>query len=74
MAYLLQQSNDLLQQYFVQLSWLRLMNTAEPALCRYIRKNKVKDFMKAAMQMDSFLYTTWGVRGGRISLANMETL
>lgn len=74
MAYLLQQSNDLLQQYFVQLSWLRLMNTAEPALCRYIRKTKVKDFMQAAMQMDSFLYTTWGVRGGRISLANMETL
>ena len=50
------------------------MNTAEPALCRYIRKTKVKDFMQAAMQMDSFLYTTWGVRGGRISLANMETL
>ena len=74
MAYLLQQSNDLLQQYFVQLSWLRLMNTAEPALCRYIRKTKVKDFMQAAMQMDSFLYTTWGVRGGRISLVNMETL
>ena len=74
MAYLLQQSSGFLQHYFTQLAWFRLMNAAEPALCRYIRKTKAAGFMQAASQMSSFLYTRWGIKGGRIYLANMDTL
>jgi len=74
MAYLLQQSSSFLQHYFTQIAWFRLMNTAEPALCRYIRKTKAAGFMQAAAHMESFLYTAWGIKGGRIYLANMETL
>ena len=74
MAYILQQGSDSLQQYFILLSWFHLMNAAEPVLCRYIRKTKAAGFMQAAAQMDSFLYTTWGIKGGRIHLVNIESL
>ena len=74
MAYLLQQGSDSLQQYYNRIAWFRAMNEVEPELCMYIRNTNAVDFMQAAAQMDSFLYTTWGVKGGRIYLANMETL
>lgn len=74
MAYILQQGTGSLQQYYNRIAWFRLMNAAEPALCRYIRKTKAAGFMQAASQMSSFLYTRWGIKGGRIYLANMDTL
>ena len=72
MAYLLQQDSSSLQHYYNKISWFRTMNEAEPALCRYMRNTNAKAFMQAAAQMSSFLYTTWGVRGGRIYLAKIE--
>ena len=74
MAYLLQQGSGFLQQYYNQIAQFRLMNEMEPTLCRYMRDTNAEAFMQAAMQMSSFLYTAWGVRGGRIYLARMETL
>ena len=74
MAYLLQQSNGSLQQYYNRVSWFRMMNEAEPALCRYIRKTNAEAFMQAAAQMSSFLYAAYGLKGGRIHLAEAEAL
>lgn len=74
MAYLLQQGSGSLQQYYNGISWFRIMRKTEPALCRYIRETNADAFMQAAAQMSSFLYTTWGLRAGRIRLARMETL
>jgi len=72
MAYLLQQDSSSLQHYYNQISWFRTINEAEPALCRYMRNTNAKAFIRAAAQMSSFLYTTWGIRGGRIYLAKIE--
>jgi len=74
MAYLLQQGSAFLQEYYSRITWFRAMNEAEPALCRYMRNTGAEDFLQAAAQMSSFLYTTWGLRAGRIHLARMETL
>ena len=74
MAYLLQQSRSSIQQYYNRISWFRIMNKTEPALCRYIRKTNAKDFMQAAAQMSFFLYTAWGIKDGRIHLAEIEAL
>ncbi len=74
MAYLLQQSSDLLRQYYTQLSWIHTLYKAEPTLCKYIRNTNAKDFIRAAAQMNAFLYTIWGLGGGRIHLAEIEAL
>ena len=74
MAYLLQQGRSSLQQYYTRISWFRTIYRAEPALCKYIRNTNAKAFMQAAAQMSSFLYTTWGIKGGRIHLAEIESL
>ena len=74
MAYLLQQGRNSLQQYYTRISWFRTIYRAEPALCKYIRNTNAKAFMQAAAQMSSFLYTTWGIKGGRIHLAEIESL
>lgn len=74
MAYLLQQGRSTLQQYYTRISWFRTIYRAEPALCKYIRNTNAKAFMQAAAQMSSFLYTTWGIKGGRIHLAEIESL
>ena len=74
MAYLLQQGRNSLQQYYTRISWFRTIYRAEPALCKYIRNTNAKAFMQAAAQMSSFLYTTWGIKGGRIHLAEIEAL
>ena len=50
------------------------MNEAEPALCKYIRNTNAEAFVQAAAQMGSFLYTTWGLKAGRIHLAEIESL
>ena len=74
MAYLLQQGSDSLQQYYNRISWFRAINQAEPALCRYIRNTNAKAFVHAAAQMSSFLYAAWGLKGGRIHLAEIDSL
>ena len=74
MAYLLQQGSSFLQQYYNRISWFRAMNEAEPALCKYIRNTNAEAFVQAAAQMGSFLYTTWGLKAGRIHLAEIESL
>ena len=74
MAYILQQDSGFIQQYYNRIAWFKLMVQTEPALCRYIRKTKAKAFIEAATQMNSFLYTTFGLKGGRIYLARMKNL
>ena len=74
MAYLLQQDRGFLQEYYSRISWFRMMTEAEPALCRYIRRTNAKDFMQTAAQMSSFLYTSWGLKAGRIYLSRIENL
>ena len=72
MAYLLQQDRRKLRQYYTRISWFRIMSNAEPALCRYIRKTNADAFMNAAAQMESFLYTTWGLKSGRVYLGRIN--
>ena len=75
MAYLLQQNSSQLRPYYVdRISWLRVMNKAEPELRAYIRKTDAEDFMQAAEQMSAFLYTRWGLKAGRITLAALSPL
>ena len=74
MAYILQQDSGFIQEYYNRIAWFRTMIVAEPALCRYIRKTKSKAFIRAAAQMNAFLYTTFGLKGGRIYLARIENL
>ena len=50
------------------------MNKAEPELRAYIRKTDAEDFMQAAEQMSAFLYTRWGLKAGRITLAALSPL
>ena len=75
MAYLLQQNSGQLRPYYVdRISWFRIMNTTEPELCAYIRQTKAEAFIQAAAQMSSFLYTQWGLKDGRITLAALRPL
>ena len=73
MAYLLQQGTSYLEEYYLtRLIRQRAIRAAEPALCKYIAATKAKAFVQAAEQMSSFLYTHWGIKGGRIYLAELK--
>ena len=75
MAYILQQGREHLQSYYVnRLSLSRAINAAEPELCKYIRDTNAEAFMQAAEQMDAFLYTKWGLKGGRVRLVKIQAL
>lgn len=73
MAYILQQSSSHVQWYAVnRLSRQRAINAAEPELCAYIRSINALPFKNAAEKMEAFLYAQWGLRGGRIHLAEID--
>ena len=74
MAYILQQSSGYLQWYYLnRLSRQWAISKAEPKLCEYIRSIKAEPFMQAAARMSSFLYTRWGIVGGRVALTDLQS-
>jgi len=74
MAYILQQSSGYLQWYYLnRLSRQWAISKAEPKLCEYIRSTKAEPFMQAAARMSSFLYTRWGIVGGRVALIDLQS-
>ncbi|MEL3905729.1 MAG: hypothetical protein P1P65_01675 [Treponema sp.] len=75
MAYILQQSSSHVQWYAVnRLSRQRAISDAEPELCAYIRSINAVPFKDAAEKMEAFLYAQWGLRGGRIHLADLVAI
>lgn len=73
MAYLLQQGTSYLQEYYLtRLIYHRAIRKAEPELCAYIKTTKAAAFQQAAEQMSFFLSAYWGIKGGRIHLAELK--
>ena len=69
----MQQGTSYLEEYYLtRLIRQGAIRAAEPELCKYIAATKAKAFVQAAEQMSSFLYTHWGIKGGRIYLAELK--
>ena len=71
MAYTLQQSVGEVKNYYID-RLARIINSAEPELCAYIRDTDAAAFTQAAETMSAFLAEKWGINGGRISLISFE--
>ena len=71
MAYTLQQSVGEVKNYYID-RLARIINSAEPELCAYIRDTEAAAFTQAAEKMSAFLAENWGINGGRISLISFE--
>ena len=71
MAYTLQQSVGEVKNYYID-RLARIINSAEPELCAYIRDTEAAAFTQAAEKMSAFLVENWGINGGRISLISFE--
>ena len=71
MAYTLQQSVGEVKNYYID-RLARIINSAEPELCAYIRDTEAAAFTQAAEKMSAFLTENWGINGGRISLISFE--
>ena len=71
MAYTLQQSVGEVKNYYID-RLARIINSAEPELCAYIRDTEAAAFTQAAEAMGAFLAKNWGINGGRISLISFE--
>lgn len=71
MAYTLQQSVGEVKNYYID-RLARIINSAEPELCAYIRDTDAAAFTQAAEKMSAFLAENWGINGGRISLISFE--
>ena len=71
MAYTLQQNVGEVKNYYID-RLARIINSAEPELCAYIRDTEAAAFTQAAETMSAFLAKNWGINGGRISLISFE--
>ena len=71
MAYTLQQSVGEVKNYYID-RLARIINSAEPELCAYIRDTDAAAFTQAAEKMSAFLAGNWGINGGRISLISFD--
>ncbi|MGP1430720.1 MAG: hypothetical protein ACTTJ4_00115 [Treponema sp.] len=73
MAYILQQSPSYLQEYYLtRLARHWAIRAAEPELCKYITATNAEAFVQVAEEMSRFLYAHWGIKGGRIYLAELK--
>ncbi len=72
MAYLMQQSLDDVEKYYLDRTEIPYMQKAVPSLNSYVRSSNAYDFLEASMEFNDYAFKTWGLAAGRISLISRE--
>jgi Iap family predicted aminopeptidase len=69
MAYMMQQPEDRVEKYFTgNISERFLRYKGDPKLDEYIQSTKASEFVRAAQELNSYVFGRWGIAGGRIGL------
>jgi len=69
MAYLMQQPEDRVSTYFTEnISERFLRYKGDPKLDEYIQSTKASEFVRAAQELNAYVFGRWGIAGGRIGL------
>jgi hypothetical protein len=69
MAYLLQQPLDRVGPYFTGVISDRYRKRGgDPKLLEYISSTNATDFVRAADELNDYVFTRWGIAGGRVGL------
>ena len=69
MAYLMQQPLDRVGDYFSGTILERFVrHGGDPALAKYITETKAQEFTRAATLLNDYVFSRWGIAGGRVGL------
>ena len=73
MAYMLQQPLDKVGPYFTGIIHERfLRNGGNPSLASYIAESGASEFVRAAEELNGYVFTRWGIAGGRVGLFSIS--
>lgn len=72
MAYVLQQPLNQVAGYFTGIAGWPSVVKAQKDLCNYIKSTEARAFEDAAIMMNEYLFTKWGIESGNISLVTFE--
>lgn len=69
MGYLMQQPLDKVSRYFTDsINGRFIMHDGDPALAAYIAESQAGEFVRAAEDLNGYVYARWGISGGRTGL------
>jgi len=68
MSYLLQQGKTATVEYYLRRSDYKSMFTENLELCQYIKDTNAQGFVDAHQRLESYVFTQYGLKGGRVNL------